>query len=273
VHPWSEPFHRRGLTVVSVPYDAVALRPLEGAKTVLLTALPYYFPREEGQNLARFAALPDYHTYFGALLQEICGELNKNFPELFFRPFTDNSPIDEQKAALMGGLAAKGKNNLCTTSHGSFVFLGEIVTDGEVSLTATPPRMNCDGCNACIRACPNGALTEEGFRYDRCLAYITQKKGDLTEEERQALQNSRIAWGCDRCAEACPHNRDLPTASIALPPNTLLPRLERSDLEGLSDRQYREKYAGRAFAWRGKATMIRNLTILEECDHGKKEEQ
>ena len=269
---WTEPFRRRELTVVAIPYRDVALRPMEGANSVLLTALPYFFPTEEGQNLARFAALPDYHGYFGRLLQEICEELREAFPQHFFRPFTDNSPLDERKAALLGGLAAKGKNNLCTTDKGSFVFLGEIVTDGDFSLRITPPTMNCENCNACLRACPNGALTEEGFRYERCLAYITQKKGDLTEEEQTALRNHRMAWGCDRCAEACPHNRNLPTATIALPPNTRLPRLSSEEIQDLSDRKYRERYADRAFAWRGKATMLRNLKLLEESNHGKNEE-
>lgn len=257
-------FLSHGLRVASAPFEAVALRPLEGARTVLITALPYYFPNQEGQNLARFAVLPDYHTYFGGILRRICDELQERFPQHFFQPFTDNSPIDERKAALMSGLAAQGKNNLCITRDGSFIFLGEVITDLDVSLPETPPKMDCDSCGRCVKACPNGALTEDGFDYQRCLAHITQKKGELTAEEQAAIRANRLAWGCDRCSEACPHNRGLPVAAIALPPNELLPRLTLSDLEGLSDRQFREKYALRAFAWRGKATMLRNLTILEE---------
>lgn len=268
---WTEPFLHRELTVVAVPYEEVALRPIEGANSVLLTALPYFFPREEGQNLARFAALPDYHGYFGGLLREICEELQASYPQYFFRPFTDNSPVNEQKAALLGGLAAKGKNNLCTTAQGSFVFLGEIVTDGIFSRSVAPPEMKCDTCNACLRACPNGALTEEGFRHEKCLAYINQKKGDLTEEEQTAIRKSGIAWGCDRCAEVCPHNGHLPTAKIALPPNTRILRLSIEEIRDLSDRKYRERYADRAFAWRGKATMLRNLKLLEETNNGKNE--
>lgn len=261
-------FTRRGLPVASVPFDQVQLRPVDGVTTVLITALPYYFPLQEGQNLARFAALPDYHRYFGDQLREIAAELSALYPQNTFLAYTDNSPTDEQKAALLSGLAAKGKNNLCITEKGSFVFLGEILTDLAVSLTAEPPRLNCDACGRCITACPNGALTEEGFRYERCLAYITQKKGELTEEEAEAIRKNRMAWGCDRCSEVCPHNAGLPSAPISLPPNEILPRLTLQDLEGLSDRKFREIYRDRAFAWRGKATMQRNLMILEEKEHG-----
>ena len=259
-------FHRRDLPVASVPFDTVALRPVQGAKTVLITALPYYFPSLPKQNLARFAALPDYHRYFGNILQEIAEELTTLYPRGFFKPFTDNSPVDEQRAALESGLAVKGKNNLCITEKGSFVFLGEIVTDQEISLPAPSVRRSCGDCDLCIKACPNGALSEQGFDYTKCLAYLTQKKGELTREERNAVKSNRIAWGCDRCSEVCPHNQGLPTAKIALPPNEILPRLTVSEIESLSDRQFREQYACRAFAWRGKSTMLRNLYLLEESD-------
>lgn len=264
MNPIAECFTRRGLPVASVPFESVSLRPVDGAKTVLITALPYYFPTTEGQNLARFAALPDYHRYFGDILAQIGAELKSLYPNLYFKPFTDNSPVDEQKAALISGLAVRGKNHLCITEKGSFVFLGEIITDGTFQITANPIQRNCGTCCRCIDACPNGALSEAGFDYTKCLAYITQKKGGLTEEEASALRKNRMAWGCDRCSEVCPHNQGLEVASIALPPNEILPRLTLNDLEGLSDRQFREKYALRAFAWRGKATMLRNLTILED---------
>lgn len=257
-------FSAHGLTVATAPFSEVTQRPVEGAKTVLISALPYWFPPAENQNLARFAALPDYHSYFGEILRSICNALQESYPHHFFLPFTDNSPIDEQKAALLSGLAAKGKSNLCITNAGSFVFLGEVITDLEVTLTATPPDLKCADCNRCLRACPNGALTEEGFDYRKCLAYITQKKGELAEDEIAALRRHNLVWGCDRCAEACPHNQGLPTAAIALPPNQVLPHISSKEIEGMSDRVFRETFANRAFAWRGKATMLRNLKISEE---------
>lgn len=269
MNPIQGVFHSRGLSVASAPFSEVKIKPLEGARTVFITALPYYFEALPNQNLARFAALPDYHRYFGDILQEICKELTEVFPGNWFKPFTDNSPIDEQKAALLSGFAIKGKNNLCITENGSFVFLGEVITDGNFECSTVPPHSFCDTCNLCVKACPGGALSEKGFDYRKCLAYLTQKKGELSDEEQVAIRKNGLAWGCDRCSEVCPRNQSLPTASIALPPNEILPRLDISDIQQLTDREFREIYKDRAFAWRGKGTMLRNLYILEGQNYGK----
>lgn len=267
MHPVEAAFARRDLPVATAPFSAVALRPLEGAATVLITALYYGYTPREGQNLARFAALPDYHRIVPGILEPIAEELRLLYPGRFFRAFTDNSPIDERKAAFLGGLGVEGRNRLCITEKGSFVFLGELITDAVIDLPRTPPERKCDRCGKCLAACPNGALTADGFHPERCLSYLTQKKGELTAEEQAAVRNSGIAWGCDRCAAVCPHNSGRPDSPLSRPPYDLLPTLTSDQIAGLSDREYREKYADRAFAWRGKAPMARNLNLLEE-KHG-----
>ena len=40
--------------------------------------------------------------------------------------------------------------------------------------------------------------------------------------------------------------------------------LENSDLAGLTNRAFREKYGDRAFAWRGPAPLRRNLELKQE---------
>ena len=41
----------------------------------------------------------------------------------------------------------------------------------------------------------------------------------------------------------------------------LIPSLTPADLEGLTNRTFREKYGHRAFAWRGPAVLRRNLAL------------
>ena len=43
-----------------------------------------------------------------------------------------------------------------------------------------------------------------------------------------------------------------------------LASLSLSDLEGLTNRTFREIYGKRAFAWRGPAVLRRNLTLKKE---------
>ena len=38
----------------------------------------------------------------------------------------------------------------------------------------------------------------------------------------------------------------------------------RDELEGLSEKQFKQKFSDRAFTWRGKKVLIRNLELFEE---------
>lgn len=71
-------------------------------------------------------------------------------------------------------------------------------------------RTACEGCGACVRACPGGALDGYGgLDARRCLSYLTiEHRGELPAE--LDLRHRRI-YGCDVCQDACPHNK-LPNA-------------------------------------------------------------
>ena len=46
--------------------------------------------------------------------------------------------------------------------------------------------------------------------------------------------------------------------------NNLVTRLEKSDFEGLSNKEFKAKHGFYAYSWRGKGVLIRNLEILED---------
>ncbi|MBQ1374762.1 MAG: DUF1730 domain-containing protein, partial [Clostridia bacterium] len=69
--------------------------------------------------------------------------------------------------------------------------------------------------------------------------------------------------GCDICLNACVRNKGLLATHIK-EFYDIMPYISSKDLEGLSNRTYREKYKGRAFAGRGRAAMMRNLRHLKE---------
>ena len=231
-----------------------------GDGTAVLFAVPYL--SRDGiapeRSLSAYAVPRDYHLYFEELFGELLPRLRAAFPQYRFAGFSDHSPIDEVEAAARAGLGVIGKNHLLITpDYASFVFLGEIVTDAV--LETTPHEIHlCENCGACMRVCPADAC-------GGCLSALTQKKGDLTDGEEVAIVSHRTVWGCDLCQTVCPHTkRALDAESIFSPipffSEQTLPHLTLERLDAMSD----EEFSQRAYAWRGRKTIRRNLILMRE---------
>ena len=75
--------------------------------------------------------------------------------------------------SMKAGIGWQGKNSLIINpDFGSYMFLGEIFSDLDLPLDK-PIENLCGTCDACIKACPTGAIVEP-FKIDarRCIAYI-----------------------------------------------------------------------------------------------------
>lgn len=223
----------------------------ENAQSVIVFAFPYLLEEEiyTDARLSRFAVPADYHILCGEVLQQCCERLQEAFPDCRFAHFADASPIPEVSAAAAAGLGVVGKNGLLLTEkYGSWVFLGEIVTDLVVQCDAEPKKL-CIGCDKCLRTCPTGALSEDGFCLEKCLSHISQKK-KLSEDEIKLLKENNTLWGCDRCQTACPYNSNAQTTFMQRFRATAQTVLTHDDPE-------------RVYTWRGEA-IFRNLSLLEE---------
>lgn len=230
-------------------------------RTVLAAAFPYYAGERPG-NLSRYARGRDYHQVVTERLNTVCDFLQKEYKNSRFFPAADNSPLPERQAAWRCGIGLRGSNGLVILPpYGSYVFLGTILTDAELELPPRAPSPGCAGCGRCLTACPGGALGEGGVDAEHCLSELTQRKGELTAEQEGLLRAHPLIWGCDSCQQVCPYN-----AAPALSPlpefrEGLVDALAGADLAGLTNRQFREKYPGRAFTWRGPAPLRRNLEL------------
>lgn len=226
----------------------------ENAVSVLCAAFPYFIPVAD-HNVSRYAIVPDYHTVVEGMLTKAAEELRRHFLAYHFEPFVDNSPIPEVLAAAKSGLGSIGKHGLLITEeYGSWVFLGEIITDLPLPI-ALRLETYCCGCGACVSACPAQAISlDGGIDKARCLSSITQQKKELTIEQQLLIRQSGCAWGCDICQEICPYNRDPKITPISMFMQEAQPVIESSALDQLHQR---------AFFWRGKKVMERNLALLQ----------
>ena len=79
------------------------------------------------------------------------------------------------------------------------------------------------------------------------------------------IRRNRLVWGCDACQLACPHNRRVLSGGIDTPiPYFREDRLifiDRDALDAMTD----EAFASRAYAWRGRAVIRRNVVLCEDA--------
>lgn len=236
-----------------------ASSPLCGMKSVLVGIFPYYCGPEEGE-ICLYARGRDYHSVITPRLAAAAEALSEAYPDARFLPGCDASPINEVRAAGLAGLGFFGDNGLfISRRYGSFVFIGTLACDLEFSLPLREAE-GCSHCGACRLACPTGVLSG-GDKRAECLSAITQKKGELTADEIALMRACGTLWGCDACQLACPHNRRAeidPLPEFAEDRVTHLPR----SLRTASAAEWDAFLEGRAFAWRGREVLQRNLELV-----------
>ncbi|MBQ0084488.1 MAG: epoxyqueuosine reductase, partial [Clostridiales bacterium] len=206
------------------------------ARSIIIAAFPYRVEQTPPKNISRYAAVPDYHTVCGKMLESAVQQLRAAYPENKFEWFIDNSPIPEVAAGVHAGLGRRGENGLLINEkYGSFVFLGEIVTDLEIEPEKGAKNdKKCLDCGQCKAACPINLNKAD------CLSAVNQKKKGLTTEQIGQIKQSGCVWGCDICGEVCPMNK-----------NTEPTYIEEFVSGYRKEYQPNENSEGRAYNWRG----------------------
>ncbi len=157
--------------------------------------------------LSRYALGRDYHKVLRNRLQKLATRIEEKVGPFGYRAFTDSAPVLEKAIAQKAGLGWIGKHtNLIDDRGGSWFFLGELYTDLPLPVDV-PASPHCGTCEACIEACPTGAIIAP-YLLDarRCISYLTiELRGSIPKEFRPLMGN-RI-YGCDDCQLVCPWNR------------------------------------------------------------------
>lgn len=226
-------------------------------QTVIIGIIPYYTHFcDEPRTVSAYALAYDYHKLLHTICDNAVNKIKTIYPNFHFAGFADHSPINEKLAAAKAGLGIIGDHSLLITElYSSFVFLFEIITDLEFDLP-THDIKYCEHCGACKRACPADIDNKK-----TCLSAITQKKGELLQSESNLIKHNGYVWGCDICQLACPHTKHaISSKTIYTDSNwfnsNVIAFPNENTLADTAD------FTKRAYSWRGKQTIMRNISLL-----------
>jgi epoxyqueuosine reductase len=176
------------------------------AKSIIAILVPYAGERPQAdQNslshrIARYAMGDDYHGVLDRILRDI-----EQVVEGKSWRYVDTGPLSDRSAAAQAGLGWIGRNGmLIHVEHGSYFFIGTLVTSLENDIVSTEVTDRCGTCTRCVEACPTHAiLPNRTVASERCISYATiEHRGPLPDI---ALDGN--VFGCDICQEVCPWNQ------------------------------------------------------------------
>lgn len=242
-------------------YDPTVL--VEGCRSIIAVAMNYA-PSQTVKGISDYAQGNDYHKAVKDRLFRLLEKINETTP-CKGRAFCDSAPILERYWAVIAGLGWVGRNHqLIIPGKGSRFFLGELLVDIELEYDKPYTANHCGNCTKCIGKCPTGALCEDSFDARKCLSYLTiEHHGELPENIGKKMGNS--FYGCDRCLEACPHNRfSTPNIIPELQPSSTLLEMRESDWHNLTEEKYRELFKGSAIERCGYEKLVRNIKAASE---------
>ncbi len=155
--------------------------------------------------ISRYAMCRDYHVVAGEKFRALADAVRTGHSARAIW-YVDTGPVAEKAWAAAAGLGFQGKNTLLVSPrHGSFAFLGVILTDAVIDAPARPAvASGCHGCHACVDACPVNALDGlGGLDRVRCLAHVTAGSRVPAPDGLDLAGN---LFGCDICQDVCPYN-------------------------------------------------------------------
>jgi len=208
-----------------------------------------------------YAKGADYHDILKPRLKRIASALQRA-SGADVKVFVDTAPLMEKPLAALAGMGWQGKHtNLVSREHGSWLFLGAILTTAELAPDA-PETDHCGSCRRCLGICPTAAFPEP-YRLDarRCISYLTIEHKGPIDRALRPLMGNRI-YGCDDCLAICPWNKFAEAGReqrFFAREETDNPPL--ADLLRLDDQAFRQRFAKTPIKRTGRNRFVRNVLI------------
>ncbi|PAX52003.1 tRNA epoxyqueuosine(34) reductase QueG [Brunnivagina elsteri] len=254
---------------------------MPSVRSLICVALNYYttHQRPEGEEygkISRYGWGRDYHKIMHKKLKALSIWLESLSDGVKARYYADTGPVQDKVWAQRAGIGWIAKNgNVITREYGSWVFLGEVVTNLEL-VPDQPHSEHCGTCTRCIDACPTNAIANPGVvDANLCIAYhtIENRSEALPEEIKSNLQG----WvaGCDICQDVCPWNQRFAknTNVSEFEPYTgnLAPKLV--ELAAISDEEWDKQFPASALRRIKPEMLRRNASANLEASRQKHDEE
>ncbi len=233
-------------------------------RSLVCVALNYYTAHDRPQGddyakISRYGWGRDYHRILHKKLKALSTWLESQGDDIRARYYADTGPVQDKFWAQQAGIGWIAKNsNVITRDYGSWVFLGQVLTNLEL-VGDRPHLSHCGTCTRCLDACPTGAITQP-FVVDanRCIAYHTiENRAEMLPETITPHLQGWVA-GCDICQDVCPWNQrfaqESDIAAFQPYPDNVAPKL--TELAEMSDADYDRRFPASALR-RIKPAMLR----------------
>jgi epoxyqueuosine reductase len=239
-----------------------------GARSIVVVGLAYRWDPPEPAagglrgRISSYAWGTDYHRVMEDRLRALSGFLLERGATVA-RYYVDTGPILDRAVAHRAGLGWFGKNTLLITKtgHGSYVFLGEVLTDLDLVPDA-PADGSCGRCRICLDQCPTGAIIAP-YVVDarRCISYLTiEHRGWIPRALRPLMQT--WVFGCDVCQDVCPHNALTKTGIHAeFAPRRDVPFPDLLELLHIDETSYHERFRRSAVKRARRSGLRRNAAV------------
>ncbi len=245
------------------------------ARSVVVVALNYHTQHEHeaGTNksealtgkISRYAWGDDYHEIVGDKLRELLSWITARWPETEGKVCVDIQPMMDKAWAVQAGLGWMGKHtNIITEEYGSWIFIGELLLNLDLSYDETEIPDQCGSCTLCIDACPTSAIVEPYVLDSKlCISHATIES--RAPEIRADVAEHLEGWfyGCDICQDVCPWNQ-MTSVSMELrfQPRAGNVNASLSEIQQLTPEAYAERFRGSAMKRAKLSGLQRNARAL-----------
>ncbi len=236
-----------------------------GALSLVVTGINYYSEKRQKDKdapvLSRYAYGRNYHDVIIPRLNDLLEYIKVLEPSADGRAFCDSAPLAEKAWAVEAGLGWQGRHSIVINKEiGSFFFIGVLILNIPLEYDTPAKKDYCGDCRLCIDACPTGAINNNHtIDARKCIANLTIENRGPVPPEIIKVSGRRI-YGCDRCQEACPWNKNAkPDTTPDFAPDPELLEMGIDEWRSLSRERFDRLFADSAVGRVGYDQLIRNI--------------